>query len=60
MSPDQKGKITLDNLKTACEESGIRFSPKELEEMIREADTNGDGVVDQEEFIEIMKRTNLF
>jgi Ca2+-binding EF-hand superfamily protein len=32
----------------------------DLEEMIEEADINGDGKVDQSEFIRIMLQTNLF
>ena len=50
----------MDNLKLACEEAGIKFTQKELEEMIEEADINGDGRVDQSEFIRIMLQTNLF
>lgn len=44
----------------ACEEAGIKFTQRELEEMIEEADINGDGRVDQSEFIRIMLQTNLF
>lgn len=50
----------MDNLKRACEDGGIKFAQKELEEMIEEADINGDGKVDQSEFIRIMLQTNLF
>lgn len=57
---DKSGSISLDNLKMACEEAGIKFTQKELEEMIEEADINGDGRVDQSEFIRIMLQTNLF
>jgi len=38
----------------------VKFKKQELQEMIEEADTNGDGMVDQEEFISIMLETNLF
>ena len=31
-----------------------------MEEMMEEADTNGDGYVDPDEFIRIMLQTNLF
>ena len=50
----------MDNLKKACEEAGIKFTQRELEEMIEEADINGDGKIDQSEFIRIMLQTNLF
>lgn len=32
----------------------------ELQEMIDEADRDGDGEINEEEFIRIMKKTNLF
>lgn len=56
----QKGSITLDDLQKSCEDAGIRFTDRELEEMMEEADINGDGHVDQSEFIRIMLQTNLF
>jgi hypothetical protein len=31
-----------------------------LQEMIEEADRNGDGQIDEEEFYRIMKKTSLF
>ncbi|XP_045162842.1 uncharacterized protein LOC123527449 [Mercenaria mercenaria] len=56
----KKGSITYDDLQKSCEEAGIRFTERELEEMMEEADINGDGHVDQSEFIRIMLQTNLF
>lgn len=38
----------------------MKFAQRDLEEMIEEADINGDGKVDQSEFIRIMLQTNLF
>lgn len=57
---NKTGAISLEGLKMACEDAGIKFTQKELEEMIEEADLNGDGKVDQSEFIRIMLQTNLF
>jgi len=57
---DQTGNISLDKLRRACNHAGIKFTQKELEEMMEEADVNGDGAVDQSEFIRIMLQTNLF
>ncbi|XP_067872908.1 uncharacterized protein [Heterodontus francisci] len=57
---DGDGKITFDNLKDACKSAGVYFSHQDLREMIREVDTNGDGTVDMEEFINLMLQTNLF
>ena len=60
VSADSTGQISLDNLRKACQEAGIKFTQKELEEMVEEADVNGDGQIDQSEFIRIMLQTNLF
>ncbi|KAK7093578.1 uncharacterized protein [Littorina saxatilis] len=57
---DSTGHVSMENLRQACQESGIKFTQKELEEMVEEADINGDGHVDQSEFIRIMLQTNLF
>ncbi|XP_071945775.1 uncharacterized protein [Antedon mediterranea] len=57
---DGTGQLNLDDLKTACKEAGAKFTEIELKEMIEEADTNGDGKVNLEEFTNIMLKTNLF
>ncbi|XP_077998441.1 uncharacterized protein LOC144451471 [Glandiceps talaboti] len=57
---DGTGGITMEKLKRACKEAGIRFTEQELKGMIEEADTNGDNVVSEEEFINVMLKTNLF
>ena len=59
-SLDNEGRISLDNLKQACREAGCKFSKQEMEDMMEEADINGDGYVDTDEFIRIMLQTNLF
>merc|ERR1712157_533449 len=48
---DETGKISFKNLKRVAEELG---------ELIDEADRDGDGEVNEEEFLRIMKKTNLF
>ena len=57
---DNTEKITVDNLRRACVDAGVKFSDSELVEMMEEADQNGDRLVDKEEFIKIMLKTNLF
>ncbi|GFO07194.1 caltractin [Plakobranchus ocellatus] len=57
---DGTGHICVEKLRRACTCAGIKFTQKELEEMMEEADVNGDGRVDQSEFIRIMLQTNLF
>lgn len=41
---DNSGKISADELRQVMNNLGERLSDAEVEEMIREADTNGDGV----------------
>ena len=57
---DGTGHITLENLKRACKDAGVKFTDLELRDMIEEADRNGDNMVDLEEFTSIMLKTNLF
>ncbi|CAH1775888.1 unnamed protein product [Owenia fusiformis] len=57
---DKQSKISMDNLKQACRETGVKFSIQELEEMMEEADANGDSFIDPAEFERVMLQTNLF
>ena len=57
---DDTGKISFKNLKRVAKELGENLTDEELQEMIDEADTDGDGEVGEEEFINILKKTNLF
>merc|ERR1739840_34361 len=57
---DETGKISFKNLKRVAKELGERMTDEELQEMIDEADRDGDGEVNEEEFLRIMKKTNLF
>ena len=36
------------------------MTDEEIQEMIDEADRDGDGEINQEEFMTVMKKTNLF
>uniref|UniRef100_A0A0B6Y7P6 EF-hand domain-containing protein n=1 Tax=Arion vulgaris TaxID=1028688 RepID=A0A0B6Y7P6_9EUPU len=57
---DDTGRISIEKLHNVCRDAGIKFTHKELEEMMEEADVNGDGYVDDSEFLQIMLKTNLF
>lgn len=57
---DNTGKISFKNLKRVARELGENLTDEELQEMIDEADKDGDGEVSQEEFLRIMKKTNLY
>ncbi|NWX30574.1 CETN1 protein, partial [Notiomystis cincta] len=56
---DKTGKISFQNLKRVAKELGENLTDEELQEMIDEADRDGDGEVSQEEFLRIMK-TSLY
>ncbi|XP_034048714.1 centrin-3 [Thalassophryne amazonica] len=53
---DESGKISLKNLRRVARELGENISDEELRSMIDEFDTDGDGEINQEEFLTIMTR----
>ena len=57
---DETGKISFRNLKRVAKELGENMSDEEIQEMIDEADRDGDGEINMDEFMRIMKKTNLF
>ena len=57
---DGEDKIQLKHLARVARELGENMSNDELQEMIDEADRDGDSAINEEEFIRIMKKTNLF
>merc|ERR1719479_304770 len=56
---DETGQITFSNLRRVAKELGENLTDEELQEMIDEADRDGDGEVSQEEFLRIMKKASL-
>eukprot|EP00924_Labyrinthula_sp_SR-Ha-C_P002689 maker-scaffold_13-snap-gene-4.0-mRNA-1 protein AED:0.24 eAED:0.24 QI:0/0.5/0.33/1/0.5/1/3/50/333 len=54
------GFITLKDLKQVAEELDENVSEEELKEMIDLADIDKDGVISEEEFFRIMKKTSFF
>lgn len=57
---DETGKISFKNLKRVAKELGENLTDDELQEMIDEADRDGDGEINQDEFLRIMKKTSLY
>ena len=57
---DDTGKISFANLKRVADELGESLTDEELKEMIGEADRSGEGEVNQEDFLHIMKKTSLY
>jgi centrin-1 len=52
--------VTLDGLKRACLEFDVKLSDEELKDMMDEADGDGGGYVDRNEFMSIMHNTPWF
>merc|ERR1719219_562296 len=57
---DETGFITLKNLRRVSKEIGENMSDEELQEMIDEADRDGDGQINEDEFLRIMQKTSLY
>jgi centrin-1 len=57
---DETGKISFKNLKRVAKELGENLTDEELQEMIDEADRDGDGEINEEEFLRVMKKTVWF
>lgn len=57
---DDTGKISFQNLKRVAIELGEDLTDEEIQEMIDEADKDGDGEISQEEFLRIMKKACLY
>ena len=53
---DNTGSISFKNLKRVAMELGENLTDEELQEMIDEADRDGDGVINEEEFYRVMRK----
>ncbi|KAK7790515.1 hypothetical protein R5R35_005261 [Gryllus longicercus] len=57
---DDTGTISFRNLKRVAKELGEDINDEELQEMIEEADRDGDGEVNFDDFMKVMKKANLY
>ena len=57
---DNSGAITFHHLKRAAKILGEPFTDEELQEMMDEMDLDGDGQINFQEFLRIMKKVNLY
>merc|ERR1711934_1325283 len=57
---DETGRISFKNLKRVAKELGENMTDEELMEMVDEADRDGDGEINEDEFFRIMKKTSLY
>lgn len=53
---ENTGKITFRNLKRVAAELGEALTEAELNEMMEEADRDGDGIINPDEFYRVMRR----
>merc|ERR1711883_41817 len=57
---DSSSKITFKNLARVAEELGETIDDEELQDMINQADRDGDGAINCDEFYRIMKKKGNF
>merc|ERR1719265_424488 len=57
---DETGTISFKNLKRVARETNQTLTDDELQEMLNDADKDGDGVLNEEEFLAMMKRLALY
>merc|ERR1719230_541775 len=57
---DQTGAVSLKNLKRVARETNQTLTEDELQEMLNDADKDGDGELNEEEFLTMMKRLALY
>eukprot|EP01028_Stygiella_incarcerata_P004229 TRINITY_DN1905_c0_g1_i1.p1 TRINITY_DN1905_c0_g1~~TRINITY_DN1905_c0_g1_i1.p1 ORF type:complete len:119 (-),score=36.23 TRINITY_DN1905_c0_g1_i1:261-617(-) len=57
---DSSGKITLKNLRRVARELGETMTDDELQAMIDEFDRDGDGEINEEDFMAIMRQNDDF
>merc|ERR1712216_345711 len=56
---DGTGKIRFKDLKRVAQELGEAMQDAEIQEIIDEADRDGDGAIDEGEFLRVMKKQGL-
>merc|ERR1712159_187870 len=57
---DSTGFVTFKNLKRVAKETNQTLDDTELEEMMTDADKDGDGQLNEEEWLVMMKKLNLY
>ncbi|KAM8763580.1 centrin-4-like [Rhynchonycteris naso] len=57
---DDTGSITLNNIKRVAKKLGENLTDDELQEMLDEADRDGDGEINEEEFLRMMRKTRIY
>uniref|UniRef100_K3ZY13 EF-hand domain-containing protein n=1 Tax=Setaria italica TaxID=4555 RepID=K3ZY13_SETIT len=55
---DRNGKISNIDIQRIAKELGVNLTLDEIQDMVQEADRNGDGEIDFDEFTKMMRRTS--
>ncbi|RLN35802.1 hypothetical protein C2845_PM03G12970 [Panicum miliaceum] len=55
---DRNGKISNIDIQRIAKEVGVNLTLEEIQDMVQEADRNGDGEIDFDEFTRMMRRTS--
>ncbi|CAN6226117.1 unnamed protein product [Urochloa humidicola] len=55
---DRNGKISNIDIQRIAKELGVNLTLDEIQDMVQEADRNGDGEIDFDEFTRMMRRTS--
>ncbi|KAK7831334.1 hypothetical protein U0070_024622 [Myodes glareolus] len=59
LDDDATGNTSLNNAKRVAKELGENITEEELQKMLDEADRDGGGEINEEEFLRMMKKTSL-
>ncbi|OEL38828.1 putative calcium-binding protein CML13 [Dichanthelium oligosanthes] len=54
----EEGKISNIDIQRIAKELGVNLTLEEIQDMVQEADRNGDGEIDFDEFTRMMRRTS--
>ena len=57
---DKTGKITHESIRKVAKELGEKMTDEEIADLIDEADRDGDGKLNEEDFFRVMRKTGLF
>lgn len=57
---DCTGTINLTNIKRVAKELGEKLTEEALQEMLNKADCDGDGEINEEDFLKLMRKTSLY
>ena len=57
---DDAGSVSLNNIKRVAKKPGEELTEEEFQEMLDDADNDGDGEIKEEEFLKVMQKTTLY